>query len=107
MRYGQIVSRELFVQHPPNKLTNAILGVVGEAGEIADLFKKRWFHPGGVDKQTNEKLRLEIGDLLFYLALLNEEVFGDSLVDVARDNLRKLKGRWPERYDVDLDELTL
>ena len=107
MRYGEIVSQELFVQNPALKLSNAILGVAGEAGEIAEFYKKRWFHPGGYDSQTDEKLRGEIGDLLFYLALLNQEVFGDSLVDVARDNLRKLHKRWPDRYKVDLEELTL
>lgn len=109
MRYGAVVSKALFVQEHEKKLNNAILGIAGEAGEILDHFKKLWYHPPKDDSGDGlAALRYEIGDLLFYLALLNELVYGDSLLEVAKDNIEKLKRRWPERYkDVDLNELTL
>lgn len=43
---------------------NASLGLAGEFGEICDLYKKHKFHGHELDK---EKLKLELGDLLFYL----------------------------------------
>lgn len=111
--YGEIVSKALFVQNSVDQIDNAVLGIAGEAGEIADLFKKRRFHPKKDDpvEAYNEfmrELRLEIGDVLFYLALLNQNLFGDSLLEVARDNLYKLQKRWPENYkDVNLTTLRL
>lgn len=106
MKYGQVVKTALWVQDPKDQLDNAVLGIAGEAGEIADHFKKIKFHPHS--KRTNAELRQEIGDVLFYVALLNEVTFGDSLLDVAKDNIKKLRGRWPERYNhINLDELSL
>lgn len=110
--YGQVVSKNLFVQEPVDQIDNAVLGIVGEAGEIADLFKKRRFHPSKMDpvESYNEfmrEIRLEIGDVLFYLALLNQNLFGDSLLEVAKDNIHKLQKRWPDRYKEDLNSMRL
>lgn len=44
--------------------TNAVLGLVGEAGEVADIYKKMWFHkdkPGYLNE-----LLLEMGDVMYY-----------------------------------------
>lgn len=106
MRYGEVVSKVLWVQGEKEKIGNALLGLGGEVGEVLDHFKKEWFHPDTARKPQD--LRLELGDILFYLALLNQELFGDSLLDLAKDNIRKLVKRWPERYQhVDLEIMTL
>jgi NTP pyrophosphatase (non-canonical NTP hydrolase) len=48
------------------QLFDYTLGLVGEAGEVADSIKKTLFH--GIDKTP--KTREEMGDLCWYLASL-------------------------------------
>lgn len=47
-------------------LTNAALGLNGEAGEFADLVKKHLFQGHCLDR---EKLIKELGDCLWYVSL--------------------------------------
>lgn len=106
-RYGAVCRERMFVQEYDKQVVNAVLGLNGEAGEVADYFKKMLFHPPH-PKHDALDLRSEIGDTLWYLATLNELMFGDSLLTVARENMEKLKRRWPDRYgSVNLEELTL
>lgn len=107
MKYGKVVTDRMFVREYHEQLDNAILGIMGEAGEIADHFKKLRFHPPA-GRPSATDLRKELGDLLWYLAALNQLYFGDSLLDVAQDNIKKLQGRYPDRYnDVQIEELSL
>lgn len=108
MRYGTEVRARMFVQDVKEQLANAYTGLCAESGEIADYYKKNWFHPPHPRNPDKADLRKEIGDVLWYLAALNEIEFGDSLLDVAKENIQKLQGRWPERYNnVDIEALTL
>jgi NTP pyrophosphatase (non-canonical NTP hydrolase) len=110
MRYGTVVTDRMFVREYNGQIDNCIFGLCGEVGEIADHFKKMKFHPPfeGLTEEGKKELRKEIGDVLWYLAALNELVFEDSLVDVARDNIKKLAARYPEKYsDVDLPNISL
>lgn len=68
------------------------LGLAGEAGEVVDLIKKHLFHSRPLDK---EELIKEMGDVLWYLALLAEGI-GTDLSVVAGANLDKLAKRFPE-----------
>jgi len=69
------------------------LGLVGEAGEIAEKMKKVLRDKGGViDEATKIELQKELGDVLWYLAQLSVEL-GFSLDDVAQNNIAKLKSR--------------
>lgn len=70
-----------------------VLGVTGEAGEIAEKFKKIIRDKNGVisDEDKNE-LTKEIGDVLWYLSVLANQL-GLSFEDVATKNLEKLKSR--------------
>ena len=54
----------------PNKdvLEHAILGICTEAGELLDIYKKHKMYDKPLDK---EHLKEEIGDLLFYVFMLN------------------------------------
>lgn len=73
------------------------LGLCGEAGEVADLIKKGVFHQQGIDK---DKLKKELGDVLWYLAALCTEL-GWTMEEVMALNIEKLKARFPEGFDPD------
>lgn len=69
------------------------LGLVGEAGEVAEKVKKVIRDDKG--KMTPEKLvelEKEIGDVLWYLAQLSTEL-GVKLSDIAEGNVKKLASR--------------
>ena len=69
------------------------LGLAGEAGEVSDKVKKVLRDNGGVfDRKICESIKLELGDVLWYVAQLSSEL-GFSLDDVAQANLAKLSSR--------------
>ena len=69
------------------------LGLTGEAGEVADKIKKVIRDRGGVlDADTREAIKLELGDVLWYVAQLASEL-GYDLNEVADANLQKLSSR--------------
>lgn len=69
------------------------LGMVGEAGEVADKIKKVIRDKGGVmDEETKEEISKELGDVLWYLAQLGTEL-GISFNEIAQKNLEKLLSR--------------
>lgn len=74
------------------ELQNAILGLVGEAGETADIIKKQLYHQ---PKDYTEKLGHELGDLAFYFAKVLE-LTGFTLEQVLALNKEKLQSRHPE-----------
>ena len=87
-------SRETVVY--PDKDNNFIyptLGLVGEAGEIAEKVKKIIRDSGGVvSDEKREELKKELGDVLWYLAQLATE-FKLDLGDIADTNIEKLRSR--------------
>jgi NTP pyrophosphatase (non-canonical NTP hydrolase) len=66
------------------------LGLVGEAGEIAEKIKKAYRDNGG--QMDQELMKKELGDVLWYLAMLSEKM-GFTLEDVAQTNIIKLEDR--------------
>jgi NTP pyrophosphatase (non-canonical NTP hydrolase) len=72
------------------------LGLAGEAGEVCDLLKKVHGHGKPYDA---DKLKKELGDVLWYLANL-ASAHGFSLSDVAQTNVDKLRARYPEGFTV-------
>jgi NTP pyrophosphatase (non-canonical NTP hydrolase) len=73
--------------------TYPTLGLCGEAGEVADKVKKVLRDHGGVfDEAALAGLRLELGDVLWYVAQLATEL-GFTLEDIAQTNLDKLASR--------------
>lgn len=69
------------------------LGLCGEAGEVADKVKKVLRdHAGVFSPERVEALKLELGDVLWYVAQLATEL-GLDLDAIAQANLDKLASR--------------
>jgi NTP pyrophosphatase (non-canonical NTP hydrolase) len=69
------------------------LGVAGEAGEVADKWKKILCYQDGTFTDTDiEGLAKELGDVMWYIAAFADS-FGLQLDDIARGNLAKLADR--------------
>lgn len=70
-----------------------VLGICGEAGEVAEKVKKIIRDKNGAISQTDkDELAKELGDVLWYLAVFAHEM-GYSFDSVAANNLAKLQDR--------------
>ena len=78
------------------KIMYPALGLVGEAGEVANKVKKVF--RDGVDnmpKDWRESIASEIGDVMWYCAALAADL-GFDLDSIANENLEKLSARMTE-----------
>jgi NTP pyrophosphatase (non-canonical NTP hydrolase) len=74
-------------------LTYPALGLVGEAGEVAEKVKKIYRDDKGqVTDEKKQEIKKELGDVLWYTTQLATEL-GFSLEEVAQANLDKLFSR--------------
>jgi NTP pyrophosphatase (non-canonical NTP hydrolase) len=74
-------------------LVYTVLGLAGEAGEMANQVKKTLRDDDGVlTDQRRAKLVDELGDVLWYVANTAKEL-GVPLADIAQQNLNKLQAR--------------
>lgn len=70
-----------------------VLGINGEAGEVAEKVKKIIRDKNGVISDEDKKeLAKEIGDVLWYLAVFAHDL-GFTFDQVAIGNIEKLKSR--------------
>lgn len=77
-----------------------VLGLIGEAGEIANVWKKYYRDRNKFDATEDQSkfefyqtwIKHELGDVLWYASQLATEL-GTSLGEVAADNIRKLNDR--------------
>lgn len=76
-------------------MRNAAYGLNGEAGEVIDLLKKHEFQGHVLD---SEKMVDELGDVLWYCALM-AEALGTTLEAVMKHNIEKLMHRYPDGFD--------
>ena len=80
----------------PNIGSNYIyptLGLVGEAGEVAEKIKKVIRDNNGeITEEKKQEIKKELGDVLWYLANLSKEL-EINMNDVAQANLDKLNSR--------------
>jgi len=76
-----------------NNFAYPTLGLVGEAGEIANKVKKIMRDKGGViDDSVREDMKKELGDVLWYVAATAAE-FKLSMDEIAAANIEKLASR--------------
>lgn len=76
----------------------AALGLSGEAGEFAELVKKWVAHGHEFDHDAMIK---ELGDMLWYISYASSAL-GYNLSCVARENIEKLRKRYPEGFSSEL-----
>lgn len=76
---------------------NFAFGLAGETGEVIDCLKKHLFHGHPLDK---EKLKIELGDVLWYVATIATTA-DIELGVVAEANIEKLRGRYPDGFDTE------
>lgn len=79
---------------PLNDLAHGAMGVCTEGGELLDVVKRHEFYGKPVDWVN---IREEMGDVLWYLALL-ARASGTTLNEVAAANIRKLEARYPDKF---------
>ncbi len=82
--------------HPKKyKVIYPALGLGNESGEVMGKIKK-WLRgddgEGKMSKERREALKEELGDVLWYLAVLAYDL-GISLEDIAKTNIDKLQSR--------------
>ena len=77
---------------------NAIYGLVGEVGELVDIFKKVKFQGHKWNGETQKHAVLEMGDIAWYLSELATGLFVD-LDKIMTMNIEKLRARYGERFD--------
>lgn len=76
-----------------NNWAYPVMGLCGEAGEIADKMKKVMRDDDNiVTEEKKKEVRKEIGDVLWYVSQLASEL-GLSLDEIAEGNIEKLYSR--------------
>lgn len=79
--------------HTDHAIAYPTLGLANEAGEVAGKVKKIFRdHGGEITPNDREALKLELGDVLWYLAQICTEL-DLTLSEVASANLEKLFSR--------------
>ena len=87
----------------PQRLLTGGIGICSEGGELLDLVKKLLFQGKEPTPELREKIKLELGDVMWYV----QQVLiwgGWSLEEVLAENTKKLTGRFPEGFSVDKSE---
>lgn len=87
-QYGQWVENKMLTKGNERLVENT-LGLVGEAGEVAEKVKKLFRDS---TRFTTEDIESELGDVLFYLTAIANHL-GSSLTDVMSNNIVKLDDR--------------
>lgn len=78
-----------------DNIEHCAYGLVTESSEIMDMLKKHKFY-GREFSMVN--LKEEIGDLLYYVHILCNEI-GYPIEQCRIDNIEKLAKRYPEKFE--------
>ena len=81
------------ILNPQNDLLLQVLGICGEAGEIAEKMKKIVRDKNGIISEEDKVLMAkELGDVLWYLARFAQSL-DMTIEDIALMNMKKLESR--------------
>lgn len=93
--YAELAQRTSNTYGMREKLENAMLGLVGEAGEVVDLWKKFRFQGHPLDK---ERMIEEFSDAMWYI-VEGITALGCTLDEAGTRNIGKLKKRYPHGFE--------
>ena len=89
----QRIAKTTAIYPATHKILYPALGLAGEAGEVANKVKKLVRDgTSSLPKEWKEQIGSEIGDVLWYCAVLADDL-GVSLGKIAADNETKLQNR--------------
>ena len=93
LSFYQLTAIKTAIYPTSNRISYPAMGLAGEVGEVMNKIKKVYRDKNGeFDKDTKQDIASEIGDVLWYLAVLSQDL-GQSLEDIAENNLKKLRER--------------
>jgi len=77
------------------RLLHAVIGMVTEAGELADALKKHIFYGKPLDRIN---VLEEVGDSQWYAALA-VDILKSTMAEVRQVNIAKLRARFPDKFN--------
>jgi NTP pyrophosphatase (non-canonical NTP hydrolase) len=92
------LSKQLNGQY--GRLDHAITGLTGEAGEVADVWKKIKYMGLEYNAETRDRLVKELGDVCWYL-ISAATALNVPLEQIINQNIEKLKARHPHGYSAE------
>lgn len=87
--YPEFVDAQCKTKGTRDRQILAVMGLMSEAGELGDVWKKHLFHGKPLDE---EAMILEMGDVLWYFVLMCIDN-GISFQEIMERNMAKLKAR--------------
>ena len=90
--YQQLALRTARSKDAKDEFYHLLLGLVGEAGEVAEKVKKVIRDEDGDFSKLDELFKKELGDVLWHIAVL-AAYFDIPLEDIAKMNIDKLASR--------------
>lgn len=98
IKYTQLASNtRADLESPLMNQLHMVSGMVTEASEIMDAYKKHFAYGKELDVVNVEE---EIGDLLWYIANFTDMMEFD-LSDIMEKNIAKLQARFPNKFEAD------
>lgn len=95
MELNEYGRRALRTMSLDTTIVDGVLGLNGEAGEVADILKKARCQGHTLDI---DKMKKELGDVLWYVAATAYFLHLD-LETIAQANVAKLEARYPDGFD--------
>lgn len=90
--YQQLALRTARPKDANDEFYHLVLGLVGEAGEVAEKVKKVVRDENSDFSKLDELFKKELGDVLWHIAVL-ANYFDIPLEDIAKENIEKLASR--------------
>lgn len=91
--YQQLIGKTAIYPNRGSNLVYPVLGICGEAGEVAEKVKKLLRDGGGeMTDEARAAIVKELGDVLWYVVAASQEL-GVDMSEVVQSNKEKILGR--------------